>query len=295
MDDDAFRHQVWSRLEGSLARATSVQDYLQDAVQETAGLTGVEGSFSLSVLVYDHLLTVATTDRAAWDADQVEFDTEAGPCVEALRHGVDTGLVDPRVDDRWPAWAAVTSMLGFQAAAGIPAVLSPGQWIALNLYAPDPDGLAGDRLDRARLFTQEVARTVPTVLRLTEQVQLAEDLQEALANRSTIDQALGRPDGAEPLLPRRGVRHPAAGLPAPQPQAARGRRRRHPALHRAPGRRAAALPAAPTRPRASRAAVRRGVRPLLSPAPPGRLSPAGAAPGRWSRPPSGAPAPAAAR
>ncbi|GAA1841524.1 ANTAR domain-containing protein [Microlunatus capsulatus] len=191
MDDDAFRHQVWSRLEGSLARTTSVQDYLQDAVQETAGLTGVEGSFSLSVLVYDHLLTVATTDRAAWDADQVEFDTEAGPCVEALRHGVDTGLVDPRVDDRWPAWAAVTSMLGFQAAAGIPAVLSPGQWIALNLYAPDPDGLAGDRLDRARLFTQEVARTVPTVLRLTEQVQLAEHLQEALANRSTIDQALG--------------------------------------------------------------------------------------------------------
>ena len=191
MDDDAFRHQVWSRLERSLAGTTSVQDYLQGAVEETAGLTGVEGSFSLSVLLHGHLLTVATTDRAAWDADQVEFDTEAGPCVEALRHGTDTGIVDLRLDDRWPAWGAVSSMLGFRAAAGLPAAFAPGQWMALNLYTPDPDGLAGDRIHRARLFGQEVARTVPTVLRISEQTQLAEHLQEALASRSTIDQALG--------------------------------------------------------------------------------------------------------
>ena len=191
MDDDAFRHQVWARLERSLAGTTSVQDYLQDAVQHTAPLTGVEGSFSLSVLLYGNLLTVATTDRLAWDADQVEFDTEAGPCVEALRHGVDTGVVDLRVEDRWPAWAEVSSMLGFRAAAGIPAVLEPGQWLALNLYAPAPDGLAGGGVERARLFAQEIARTVPTALRITEQTQLAEHLQEALASRSTIDQALG--------------------------------------------------------------------------------------------------------
>lgn len=191
MDDDAFRHQVWTRLERSLAETTSVQDYLQEAVLETSALVDVEGSFSLSILLYGNLLTVATTDRAAWDADQVEFDTEDGPCVEALRNGEDTGVVDLRREDRWPAWAAVSSMLGFQAAAGIPAEVTPGQRLALNLYAPAPDGLAGDRIDRARLFAQEVARTLPTALRITEQTQLAEHLQEALASRSTIDQALG--------------------------------------------------------------------------------------------------------
>ena len=191
MDDDAFRHQVWTRLERSLARTTTVQEYLQDAVMETGPLARVEGSFSLSILLYGNLLTVATTDRLAWDADQVEFDTEGGPCVEALRNGTDTGLIDLRVEARWPAWTAVSTMLGFHAAAGIPAEMTPGQRIALNLYTADPDGLAGDHLRRARLFAEEVARTVPTALRLTEQAQMTEHLQEALANRSTIDQALG--------------------------------------------------------------------------------------------------------
>ncbi len=191
MDDDAFRHQVWSRLEQSLAKTSSVQEYLQDAVMETEALVGVEGSFSLSILLYGDLLTVATTDRAAWDADQVEFDTEAGPCVEALRTGRDTGIIDLATEDRWPAWSTVSSMLGFRAAAGIPAEVTPGQRLALNLYSPERDGLTGAPLRRARLFNQEIARTLPTVLRISEQAQLAEHLQEALASRSTIDQALG--------------------------------------------------------------------------------------------------------
>ncbi|SDT32295.1 ANTAR domain-containing protein [Friedmanniella luteola] len=191
MDDDAFRHQVWTRLERSVVETTSVQDYLQDAVLATEAVVGVEGSFSLSVLLYGNLLTVATTDRSAWDADQVEFDTEAGPCVEALRNGVDTGVVDLRTEQRWPAWAAVSTLLGFHGAAGIPAEITPGQRLALNLYTPDPEALHGEPVHRARLFNQEVARTLPTVLRITEQGQLAEHLQEALAGRSTIDQALG--------------------------------------------------------------------------------------------------------
>jgi hypothetical protein len=191
MDDDAFRHQVWTRLERSLAETTSVQDYLQDAVLAVEPLLGIEGSFSLSILLYGNLMTVATTDRAAWDADQVEFDTEAGPCVEALRNGVDVGVVDLRVEQRWPTWAAVSTMLGFRSAAGIPADFASGQRLALNLYCADPDGLHGDPVRRARLLNQEVARTLPTALRLTEQSQLAEHLQEALAGRSTIDQALG--------------------------------------------------------------------------------------------------------
>jgi hypothetical protein len=191
MVDDAYRHQVWTRLERSLARTGSVQEYLQDAVLETGSLIGAEGSFSISILLYGNLLTVATTDRAAWDADQVEFDTEGGPCVEALRNGTDTGIIDLRVDDRWPAWSAVSSMLGFRAAAGLPAEMAPGERIALNLYTADPAGLDGDVIRRARLFNEEVARTVPTALRITEQAQLSEHLQEALANRSTIDQALG--------------------------------------------------------------------------------------------------------
>ena len=191
MSDDAFRHTVWARLERSLAETTSIADYLDAAVQHTGSLIGVDGSYSLSFLLYGELLTVGTTDRLAWDADQVEYDTEAGPCVVALREGIDTGLIDLRTETRWPAWSAVSTLLGFRSAAGIPAEVTPGQRIALNLYSPEPDAFAGEPVRRARMFAEELARTLPTALRITEQTQLATQLQEALASRSTIDQALG--------------------------------------------------------------------------------------------------------
>ena len=191
MSDDAFRHTVWTRLERSLAETSSVGDYLHAVVPHTGSLIGVDGSYSLSILLYGELFTVATTDRLAWDADQVEFDTEGGPCVVALREGIDTGLIDLRTETRWPAWSEVSSLLGFRSAAGIPVELAPGEWIAINLYAPEPDAFTGEPLKRAKLFGEELARTLPTALRLTEQAQLAAQLQEALASRSTIDQALG--------------------------------------------------------------------------------------------------------
>lgn len=191
MSDEAFRHTVWARLERCLAETSSVGDYLHAAIQHTGSLIGVDGSYSLSIILYGELFTVATTDRLAWDADQVEYDTEGGPCVEALRQGLDTGLIDLRTETRWPAWSAVSTMLGFQSAAGIPAEVTPGQRIALNLYSVEPDAFTGEPVRRARLFAEELARTLPTALRITEQTQLAAQLQEALASRSTIDQALG--------------------------------------------------------------------------------------------------------
>jgi hypothetical protein len=191
MPDEAFRHQVWSRLERSLAAATSVEDYLRSVVELTGDQVGVEGSYSLSILLYGNLFTAATSDREAWEADQVEYDTEAGPCVEALRSGVQTEVTDLTVDDRWPAWAAVSVMLGFRSGAGIPAEITPGHRIALNLYGTTVGAFSGEPMRRAELFLEEVARTLPTALRLFQQTKLASDLQEALASRSTIDQALG--------------------------------------------------------------------------------------------------------
>jgi len=191
MSDEAFRHQVWTRLERNLAAAGSVEDYLRAALALTGEFVGVDGSYSLSTLLYGHLFTVATSDREAWEADQVEYDTEAGPCVEALRHGIETEVTDLTADSRWPAWAAISVMLGFRSAGGIPARTIPGEPIALNLYATTLEAFTGEPMRRGKLFLEEVARTLPTALRVFEQTKLAADLQEALASRSTIDQALG--------------------------------------------------------------------------------------------------------
>jgi hypothetical protein len=191
MSDTAFRHQAWTRLEPSLRESTTIDGYLQAAADLTADVIEVVGSYSLSVTLYGKPMTVGSSDRAAWEADQVEFDTENGPCVEALRAGAVSGPIDLATEQRWPAWTAVATLLGFASAAGIPAEISPGQRIALNLYAPAPQAFDEEVLHRATLFAQEVARTLPSAVRLFEADERASHLEQALASRSTIDQAIG--------------------------------------------------------------------------------------------------------
>lgn len=191
MTDTAFRHQAWTRLEPSLRESTSIDSYLQAAADLTAEVLEVDGSYSLSISLYGKPVTVGSSYRSAWEADQVEFDTEDGPCVEALRTGAVSGPIDLTTEQRWPAWTAVATLLGFSSAAGIPGEVSPGERIALNLYAPTPGAFDGEVMHRATLFAEEVARTLPAAVRLFEADERATHLEQALASRSTIDQAIG--------------------------------------------------------------------------------------------------------
>src|SRR5688500_7659317 len=105
MLDEAFRHQLWTRLEPNLRQSESIDSYLHAAADMTADVIEVPGSYSFCTSLYGHPITIGTSDRAAWEADQVEFDTEDGPCVEALRTGVVLEGIDLAEERRWPAWA----------------------------------------------------------------------------------------------------------------------------------------------------------------------------------------------
>lgn len=191
MNDESMRDLVWSELDRSQATGASVQEYLQAVVERTAEVVGVPGSFSISVMLYGQPVTVATSDRLAWEADQVEFDAVDGPCVESMATGALCTDIDLEAETRWPAWAAMANLIGFRSAAAVPGALGPSDWLALNLYSVEPDAFPAATVHRAERFLAEVARTLPVALRLSEQNRLVAQLQEALASRATIDQALG--------------------------------------------------------------------------------------------------------
>jgi hypothetical protein len=191
LTEPAALEEVRTRLRSALAAADEVEGYLQAAVGLVGELVGVEGSFTLSTVVYDNPVTVATTDREGWEADQVEFDVADGPCVETLLQGAVLEGIDLSSERRWPAWAAVAGLLGFRSAAAVGAELESGRRIVLNGYSVDEALLDPAAVDRAQQFVTELAFTVPLALRLAQQSAAITDLQQALASRSTIDQALG--------------------------------------------------------------------------------------------------------
>lgn len=191
MADLALRYAALSRLSALLNSAGDVDGYLQGAVDSAGELLGLEGSsYTLSTILYDAPFTVASTDRAAWEADQVEFDAADGPCFQVLVEGATFDGIDLRTDRRWPGWAAVAELHGFGSAVAVGAELESGQRLVLNGYAVGDAFLDRAAVDRAQEFIDELAVTVPVALRLDEQAARIDQLQQALASQSVIDDAL---------------------------------------------------------------------------------------------------------
>ena len=142
-------------------------------------------------MLYDAPISVGITDREAWEADQVEFEVADGPCVEVFSADTVFGGIDLRVERRWPAWAAVADLLGFRSAAAVGARLEGSEKLVLNCYSTGDDFLDDTAVGRAQDFVEELAGTMPLALRIARQATEIAQLQEALASRSTIDQALG--------------------------------------------------------------------------------------------------------
>lgn len=194
VDELQLRHDAVTALQASLLRTTTVESFLQTVVDRAAehvagGAAGT--ACTLTMLREGRLLTVASTDSRATEADQVEYDTDSGPCVEAARRGLETVIVDLRCDDRWPSWAAASGRLGFRSAAAAPADTGDGAQLAINLYGREPGAFGEAEMRRARVYVDEAARALRLCLLLAERAERSEHLESAMASRSTIDQALG--------------------------------------------------------------------------------------------------------
>jgi hypothetical protein len=190
-DELRLRHETVSALQASLLSTTTVEAFLQTVVDRAGEHVAPGAACTLTLLRQGRFLTVASTDHDATVADQVEYATDSGPCVEAARRGVETVVPDLRREERWPEWAAASLRLGFLSAAAAPAETGDGAQLAINLYGHTVDAFGEPEMQRARIYVDEAARALRLCLLIAQQTERAEHLEQALTSRSTIDQALG--------------------------------------------------------------------------------------------------------
>ena len=93
-DELRLRHATVSALQASLLRTTTVEAFLQTVVDRAGEHVAAHSACTLTMLREGRFLTVASTDPEATEADQVEYATDSGPCVEAARRGVETIVPD---------------------------------------------------------------------------------------------------------------------------------------------------------------------------------------------------------
>lgn len=190
-EDYRLRHAAAIDLQASLLAMPSVDDFLQGVVDRAGAHIAPHSACTLTIRRDGRLSCAASSDDDATRADLVEYETNQGPCVEAVERGVETVVPDLSQETRWTEWAANAGRLGFRSAAAAPADAGDGIALAINVYGRDLDAYGAEEMARTRAYAEEAARVLRLAYAMAEQATLAEQLESALASRSTIDQAVG--------------------------------------------------------------------------------------------------------
>lgn len=132
------------------------------------------------------LESLGTTDPIVDAADQLQYDLQEGPCVDAAidPHAHVLLSADLCTDDRWPQWGPKTAALGLRAVLSAELRTGDRRLGAFNLYGEQPRQFTSDDAATAHLFAAHAT------LALTA-ASTVEGLQTALDTRTEIGQAQG--------------------------------------------------------------------------------------------------------
>jgi GAF domain-containing protein len=138
------------------------------------------------------LRVMAATSEATGTVELFEAQNDEGPCRDCYHSGVPVSVADLSSEtERWPRFSPVARSAGFRAAHALPLRLRGQVLGALNLFRTEPVPLS-----RPDIATGQALADVATISllqsRALRDVQaVAEQLEEALHSRTTVEQAKG--------------------------------------------------------------------------------------------------------
>jgi GAF domain-containing protein len=174
-----------------LSSTDTFSGFLQDLAELAKRSFRDEVHCSITLVSEGRQETAASSDDIATVADETQYGEQAGPCLRALADCVEVRVEDLTTESRFGDYPAKAAALGLRSVVALPLTSNDVALGALNLYAAEPAAFTDGNLVRARMLSAAAAGAVEVARRLTEQLQLNEDLKAAMASRRIIDQALG--------------------------------------------------------------------------------------------------------
>jgi GAF domain-containing protein len=188
-----WRAGALGAMHAMLVTTVQVDELLDVIVRHAAARAGSRTSAAITVRLGRQATVAAATDERSEACDRAEQAAGDGPCLDSARLGQMVVVPDVDDEDRWPEWRRATADAGFRSAAALPATTQQGLdlQLAINLYRVEPGDWDLDVLADVGRFAEDAARAVAVAARVEEQGRVNEDLRQAMAARTVIDQALG--------------------------------------------------------------------------------------------------------
>jgi GAF domain-containing protein len=172
-----------------IARRLAESDDLDELLQRvvTLGedyLDGCEGVSLMLIRKGGVITSPAFSSQVAYDSDMVQYATNEGPCLEAIRDQHTVLIDDLASDERWPRYREQAMALGVRSMVSFRLFLLGDTMGALDFYSSRPHAFD----ERSRLVGQVFASHAAVALKAA----IAEAGSEAaLRTRDVIGQAKG--------------------------------------------------------------------------------------------------------
>lgn len=189
-DDAAL--SIFGDVQSLLLTTESVQTFLDELALLAAHVIDPPASCGITVRRENQPYTVASSDERAVVVDETQYEEAQGPCLQALRTGEVVEVTDQATDERWGGYAAAAAAHGVRCSLSLPLVVEGMTTGALNLYGyVAADAFNGRERQHAEVFAAQASTALTLLLRQAQQAEVSAQLEQALASRSVIDQALG--------------------------------------------------------------------------------------------------------
>lgn len=186
---------VAGQLQDLVLDSIDVGDFLLDLSQYSASLAAAAGGPALdcAVTLYRRrrVLTGAGNTARARILNGIQERIGHGPCLTALEEARTVVVNNVAQDQRWADYAQALLAEGIHSVLAVPLVLEQGASASLNFFSPIPELFTPDMVASAEQYAWQAQKALRLAVRIGSKQQLAEDLQEAMKSRTTIDLAVG--------------------------------------------------------------------------------------------------------
>ena len=169
-------------------------EFLDLAHQLTVSTVSLLGAGAAGVMLEDatgRLQVLSASDEDTRLLEIFELQREEGPCYECWRSGTVVTAPDILTGDRWPSFVKEARTLGFVSAAAVPLRLRARVVGALNVFWTTPWTVSAQDLDAVQALADVAAVGLVQQRLARESGVVAEQLENALHSRVTIEQAKG--------------------------------------------------------------------------------------------------------
>ena len=166
-------------VEGTLQRIVELAVITIDGC-DAAGIFLVEN---------ERVTTTASSDPIVVELDGLQFESDEGPCLDAMSQGTSFYAEDLATDVRWLAFGPAASAAGIRSLLAFPLVSH--RLSALNLYARLPAAYGATDRAKGLIFATLAGIALGSAEQRADEERRAENLHQALLTRELIGQAQG--------------------------------------------------------------------------------------------------------